>query len=154
MSRVGWLFAQMARIVGAPLPLSRDADVPAVVTVTEDLVGAGQFWTRQYGRRNGFPQVIHSAKRFAGKTGLEEYLGCGLGMALTVDGDDKALHFRSAFYFLSILGLRIMIPAWLSPGSTTVTHADLGDGNFAFVLELVHPWLGELICQSAVFRDG
>lgn len=154
MSRTGWLVAQAARLIGAPLPVTRDADVPAVVTVTEDELGGGQFWTRQYGRHNDFPQVIHSAKRFAGKTGLEEYVGRGIGMALTVDADQYALRFRSAFYFVSIAGFRLRLPALLSPGQTTVTHTDLGDGSFAFILELNHPWLGELIRQTAVFRDG
>jgi Domain of unknown function (DUF4166) len=154
MSGAGWLLAQALRLIGAPLPTARDNNVPAVVTVTEDEAGGGQFWTRQYGRHNGFPQVIHSAKRFAGKTGLEEYVGHGIGMALTVDADDYGLHFRSAFYFLSPAGRRLRLPAWLTPGQTTVTHADLGDGSFAFVLELMHPWFGELIRQTAVFRDG
>lgn len=154
MSRVGWLLAQLVRIIGAPLPVSRDAGVPAVVTVTEDEKSGGQHWTRQYGRHSKFPQVIHSAKRFAGETGLEEYVGCGIGMALTVDADERALYFRSAFYFLSIAGMRITLPSWLCPGQTTVTHVDLGQGIFRFKLELIHPRLGELICQSAIFRDA
>src|SRR5580658_8622799 len=62
LSRTGWLFAQAARAIGAPLPLSADAHVPAVVTITEDVAGGGQMWTRLYARRNGFPQVIHSSK--------------------------------------------------------------------------------------------
>src|SRR5688500_4908429 len=60
MSRTGWLLAQLMRLVGAPLPLSRDTFVPAVVSVSEDGEAGGQFWTRIYGRRCGFPQVIHS----------------------------------------------------------------------------------------------
>src|SRR5262245_7052058 len=39
-SRITWLgrvFANLARIIGAPLPLSSDVGVPAVVTVTEDV---------------------------------------------------------------------------------------------------------------------
>ena len=37
MSRAGWWLAQAARLIGGPLPLSRDAHVPSVVTVTEDV---------------------------------------------------------------------------------------------------------------------
>ena len=84
LSRAGWWLAQAARLIGAPLPLSAEARVPSVVTVTEDMSKGGQVWTRLYARRSGFPQVIHSAKRFAGSTGLEEYVGYGIGMALTV----------------------------------------------------------------------
>src|SRR5262245_38511386 len=76
-SRAGWLLAQAARLIGGPLPLHQDAHVAAVVSVSEDKVGGGQVWTRLYARRDGFPQVVHSAKRFAGSTGLEEYLGRG-----------------------------------------------------------------------------
>ena len=84
MSAAGWLLAQAARLIGGPLPVSRDAHVPSVVTVTEDVATNGQHWTRLYARRRGFPQVVHSSKRFAGPTGLEEYVGCGVGMALTI----------------------------------------------------------------------
>ncbi len=153
MSLTGWLFAQMARIIGGPLPLTRDAHVPAVVSVTEDEASGGQLWTRIYGRHHGFPQAIHSAKRFAGRTGLEEYVGHGIGMALTVDATENALHFRSAFYFLSIGGLRLTLPRWLVPGKTTVSHIDLGNKSFLFVLDLTHPLLGELVHQTAIFRD-
>ncbi len=153
MSRMGWLLAQCARVIGAPLPTSRDANVPAVVSVTEDKASGGQCWTRLYGRLDGFPQVIHSAKRFAGPTGLEEYIGNGIGMALTVDADASSLYFRSAHYFISFAGKRLRLPRWLSPGNTTVTHRDLGDGKFAFVLDLTHPWLGELIHQTVYFKD-
>jgi hypothetical protein len=94
MSRAGWLLAQAARLVGAPLPLARSAHAAAVVTVTDDKVGGGQGWTRVYARRNGFPQVVHSAKRFAGPTGLEEYLGHGFGIALDVYVREGVLIFR------------------------------------------------------------
>src|SRR5215472_7117293 len=69
-NRVGKLMAQLCRLIGAPLPLSDATGVPAVVTVTEDATSGVQFWTRIYGRVNGFPQVVNSSKRFRGPTGL------------------------------------------------------------------------------------
>nr|WP_249784386.1 DUF4166 domain-containing protein [Bradyrhizobium sp. IC3195] len=94
-SDFGWWFAQAARLIGGPLPTGRDIGVPMIVTVTED--GAtGQTWTRICARKRGFPQVIHSAKRFAGPTGLEEYVGFGVSMALRIAVEDQVLIFRSA----------------------------------------------------------
>jgi Domain of unknown function (DUF4166) len=154
MSRTGWCLAQMARLIGAPLPTSHETNVPAVVIVTEDVASSGQIWTRLYARRNGFPQIIHSSKRFAGSTGIEEYLGHGFGMALHVSVHDGALVFRSDTYFLKIFGKRFRLPAWLSPGMMTVTHTEQGDGRFAFTLEVNHPRFGTLIRQSAIFRES
>ncbi len=153
MSRSGRLLCQLVRLVGAPLPLSRDTFVPAAVSVTEDMASGGQFWTRVYGRRRGFPQVIHSAKRFAGPTGLEEYVGWGVGIALRLEVKDEALHFLSDHYFLKLGSARLRLPRWLSPGRMRVSHIDCGHGTFAFVLSLVHPWLGELVRQTAMFEE-
>jgi len=158
MSRLGWCLAQAIRPIGAPLPLGPDHDVAAVVAVTEDVAGGGQppgqVWTRVYARRAGFPQVIHSAKRFAGRTGLEEHVGGGVGMALTVHVVDAALVFRSAGYFIHARGRPVALPRWLSPGTLTVTHAALADGWFSFTLDLHHPRFGALIRQTAVFREA
>ncbi len=153
-SWAGWAFCQLARLVGAPLPLFCDVNVPAVVTVTEDARSGGQIWTRLYARRNGFPQVIHSAKRFAGATGLEEYVGLGVGMALTVHVEDGALLFRSAGYFVRAAGRRVTLPRWLTPGALTVTHRDYGGGRFVFALDVVHPRFGHFIHQAALFHEA
>ena len=173
MSRAGWWLAQAARLIGGPLPLVRDAHAPSVVTVTEDVATRGQHWTRLYARRRGFPQVVHSSKRFAGPTGLEEYVGCGVGMALTIHVEahvpekwepvfreghaqkqEYALVFRAAHYFLQIGRFRLRLPAWATPGALAVTHAELGDGRFLFKLDITHPRLGRLICQTAAFREA
>lgn len=154
MSSAGWCLAQMARLVGGPLPTSRDAKMPSVVTVTEDMATGGQIWTRLYARRSGFPQIIHSSKRFAGSTGIEEYLGHGFGMALTISVSHGALVFRSEHYFLQVLGRRLRLPSWLSPGEMTVSHAERSDGRFAFTLEVRHPYFGLMIRQLAAFRES
>jgi hypothetical protein len=153
-SRIGWWLAQIARLIGGPLPTSTDTHVPSIVTVTEDAATGGQVWTRIYARRNGFPQVIHSSKRFAGPTGLEEYLGFGVGMALRIVVDDGALLFRSAGYFVQVGILKFTLPAFLTPGALTVTHTDRGGGEFQFTLEIIHPRFGMLVRQSAVFREA
>jgi len=153
MSQAGRALAQLARIIGGPLPLSRDCWVPATVTVTEDCASGGQLWTRIYGRRRGFPQAIHSAKRFCGPTGLEEYLGRGFGIALVARVENGALHFHSDHYFLRFGRLRLRIPAWLSPGRMRVGHIECGGGRFAFVLDLIHPLLGPLVSQTAMFDE-
>jgi hypothetical protein len=153
MSRAGWLFAQATRLIGAPLPLRRNRHVPAVVAVTEDRASRGQIWTRLYGRCGGFAQVVHSCKRFAGATGLEEYVGHGVGMTLMVEARAGALIFRSKDYFVELFGRRLRLPAWLTPGATVVTHAELPDGRFSFTLQLIHPRFGLLIRQMAMFRE-
>jgi len=149
----GWLLAQAARLIGAPLPLGRDTGVPATVCITEDRAGNGQYWSRNYGRAAGFPQVIQSAKRFAGPTGLEEYLGHGIGIALRLAIEDGALLFVGDHYFLRLFGVRLRWPRWLAPGGLVIRHQDIGSGRFVFALDLVHPWFGELLHQVALFTD-
>jgi hypothetical protein len=152
-SLAGAVAAQLARLIGAPLPLFDDVGAPAVVAVTEDCAESGQFWTRMYGRRRGFPQVIQSSKRFAGPTGLEEYLGWGFGIALVLGVEGDVLRFSSDHYFFAIGGVRIRLPAWLSPGDLVISHVDRGDGAFAFILDLRHPLFGELMRQACLFRE-
>ena len=154
MTRAGFALAHVARLIGGPLPVSRHADLPSIVTVTEDMATGGQIWTRLYAHNSGFPQVIHSSKRFAGPTGLEEHVGCGIAMALRVETSDTALIFKSDHYFIQLGRFRLALPSWLSPGHLTVGHHEIDPENFAFTLDLVHPLLGHLIHQRAVFREA
>jgi hypothetical protein len=153
VSRIGWLLAQICRLFGAPLPLCRTAGVAALVSVSEDASSGGQCWTRIYARPRRFPQVIHSAKRFAGPTGLEEYLGRGLGMALSVESLEDGIAFVSDHYFMQIARLRIRLPAWMAPGTTRVVHRQIAGSSFLFELELTHPRAGRLFHQQVLFED-
>jgi len=155
MSWPGFCLAHAARLVGAPLPYDmKSVDQPAVVVVTEDVATNGQFWIRQYGRRGAFPQTVHSSKRFQGPTGLEEYIGFGIGMALTVEATPTALLFKSDHYFLQLFGLRAKLPRWLSPGALVIGHHEMGNDRFTFTLSLRSRWFGDLITQDAVFKDA
>ncbi len=120
LSRAGRVLSFLARAIGSPLPLTDGATGPALVVVTEDTRLGGQSWLRIYTRPGRFPQSIHSAKRFRGPTGLEEYVGCGIGMSLRVTVEGGALIFRSAAYFLELGRWRLPLPRARAPR----THAD------------------------------
>lgn len=154
MSRAGFLLAQLARLIGAPLPLSSDRGAASVVTVTEDARFGGQVWTRLYARHGRLPQIIHSRKRFSGETGLEEHVGGGVGMSLTLSASETALTFTSRNYFLAIGDRRFCFPRWFSPGVMTLAHTEIDATHFAFTLDLHHPWLGQLIHQRVDFEES
>jgi Domain of unknown function (DUF4166) len=154
LSRAGRLLANAARLIGAPLPLTPGGRGPALVAINEDPGTGGQIWTRIYARGGYFPQVIKSAKRFSGPTGLEEYFGFGISMALRLTVEEGALVFRSVCYTLNIMGLRLALPRWLSPGTCEVIHRDAMHGRFRFTLSLDHPLLGRLVHQIAFFDDA
>jgi len=158
MSRLGALLVQATRILGAPFPLDRaGGGRPAIVTLTEDRPRGGQFWTRQYNRRRGFPQIVHSTKSFSGPTGLSEQVGpfwnLGVGMCLTLRVEPEALLFVGERFFLNLFGWRLALPAVLTPGQLTVGHRELGGGRFAFTLDLRHPRFGELLHQRVIFQE-
>jgi Domain of unknown function (DUF4166) len=153
MNRAGRTLATLGRLIGGPLPTCCDIDVPSVVTVTEDMATGGQIWTRLYARRNGFPQIINSSKRFGGETGLEEHVGLGIGMSLRLAATPDALMFSSHAYFWQIGRRQLRLPAWLTPGELVVGHHELGDGRFAFTLDITHPWFGRLIHQRTIFEE-
>ncbi len=152
-NRAGFALAHLMRLIGSPLPISRATGNPSVVTVTEDAASGGQFWTRLYVRERGFPQVIHSVKRFAGPTGLEEAVGFGIVMALRLSVVDGALVFSSADYALRIGRSRISLPKWITPGSLTVTHEEIDATTFRFTLTLRHTVFGILVHQEAIYSE-
>jgi len=153
----GKLLNKVLRFVGAPLPLdTQNSGAAAIVTVTEAPDG-GQIWMRQYARQDRkqmFPQVIQSAKRFTGATGIEEHIGRGIGMSLVPLVEGHELVFRAKDIFWDILGLRLTLPKWLGPNVLRAGHEELGNGAFAFTLRLEHKWFGTLLDQRVWFQDG
>ena len=153
MSWMGRLLAHCARIVGAPLPLTPNVVGAANVIVAENATLGAQTWTRIYAREECFPQVITSAKRFKGPTGLEECLGYGLLMRLRLLEENGALVFRSTGYAVELFWWTISLPEWLAPGRCDVIHRDIGHDQFTFTLELHHKLFGMLVRQVAIFNE-
>lgn len=156
VNKWGKLLNRALCLVGAPLPLdTQNAGAAAIVTVTEAPDG-GQIWMRQYARQDSkqmFPQVIQSAKRFTGATGIEEHIGRGIGMSLVPLVEGHELVFRAKDIFWDVGGLRLTLPKWLGPSVLRAGHEELGDGAFAFTLRLKHKWLGTLLDQRVWFQD-
>jgi len=150
---VGWLWARLARLVGAPLPLRMLTHTAAVVVVTADTAGDAQLWTRIYHEPGRLPQVIRSIKSFSGPTGLEERVGAGIAMSLVVSEAQRALVFRSSEYHWRCGRLDVRIPAILTPGDIVVEHREERHGRFSFTLSVMHPWFGRILHQVAFFRD-
>ena len=153
-SRGGWLLANLARLIGGPLPWYRENGIPCIVAVTADGRRGGQFWTRTYARHGGRPQIILSEKRFAGPTGLEKHVGFGCGVTLVVAATARSLIFSSDRYFVDIGRIRLWLPRWLSPGAMTVAHSEIDPRHFAFTLDLVGAWFGPLIHQRIEFEEA
>ena len=154
LSLAGRMLAQVTRLLGAPLPLDNGATGPSTVSVAEDERIGGQVWTRIYSRPGRFPQVVHSAKRFRGPTGLEEYIGSGIGMELVVSVEGESLVFRSRRYFLEWGRWRLVLPQALSPGRMEIVHTQETPAEFSFKLTLTHPLLGRLLLQLARYSDA
>ena len=170
VNRWGLALTNLLRLIGAPLPLDTDNEgAAAVVTVTEapgpNGEHGGQVWMRQYARKDDkhpFPQIIQSAKRFEGPTGVEEYIGGGVGMSLKACVEGQELVFRAQDIFWDIklpLGktrngkIRLTLPRWLGPKVLRAGHEEIGNGSFAFTLKLEHKWFGKMIDQRVRFQD-
>ena len=170
VNRWGRILTNLLRIIGAPLPLDTDNEgAAAVVTVTEapgkNGEHDGQVWMRQYARKDTkhpFPQIIQSTKRFEGPTGVEEYIGGGIGMSLKacVEGQELVFNAEDIFWDIKIpLGknregkIRLTLPRWLGPNLLRAGHEEIGNGTFAFTLRLEHKWFGKMLNQRVWFQD-
>lgn len=150
---VGFVMAQLCRLIGTPLAPWRGEAVPVTVDVHTDPHGA-LVWDRLY-RFDGRPPIFVSSRKIVTERGLVEVVKGGLGMALDLTVEDGALHFRSTGYFLE-LGhprLRLPIPGWITPGRAHVIHRDEGAGRFRFTLSFAHPLFGETLFQDGMFAD-
>lgn len=151
-SPIGWLFAQVCRLIGTPLAPWRGTDVPVRVDVHLDRRG-GLAWDRTYDFAGRKPVMVSSAKLMSPSGALMEVVRGGLGMTLAVTVEDSALHFHSLAYFATLGPLRLPLPLLTSPGRAHVIHTDMGGGTFRFTLIFTHPLFGETLFQDGLFRD-
>jgi len=147
-SPLGRVLAWLVKPLQSPLAAANASGVSTTVRVRAE--GAGVVWARHF--EGGVGRVC-STKELDAAGRLQERTRGGLGMALDVFEHDGALVFQSRRYFLDVGGLRLVMPALLSPGTCRVEHRDLGHGQFRFTLSMTHPVWGETFHQTGVFAD-
>ena len=149
-SALGRVIAWLGRLVGTPVAPRVEANVAARVLVRPDAHGVA--WNREYLWADGGRDLVRSTKVVTDDGFLIEKLPARLCMPLHTFEDGGVLHFVSRGYYFDVgLGLRLWLPALLSPGITHVEHIDLGHGWFRFTMTVTHPWLGEVFFQTGRF---
>ena len=149
LSFMGWLFAQVCRLIGTPLVPFRGKKVRTQIELVRDRKLNGVAWHRAYyfGPERIF--TVRSTKSHCGNGELIEHIGCGFSMRLKLSEREGDLVFTSTAYQLSIAGRTLQIPPLLTPGITTVTHEQIDGDRFRFSLSVDHPLLG-----TTIFQDG
>ena len=153
-SRAGLWLARWCTLFGTPIVPLIGRDVPIYVRLFHVARHCGIAWERIYCFQDHPIIAVRSTKMLDRDGGLIESLGCGLRMPLKLDEVDGALHFMSQGYYFQWGRLRIPLPRWFPPGTTTIIHRDLGGGRFCFILKTDHPLLGEMFYQEGYFEDG
>jgi hypothetical protein len=149
LSWMGWLFAQVCRLIGTPLAPFRGRNVPMRIELVQDKELNGVAWHRTYYFGRGRIFTVRSTKSKGSHGELIEHIGCGFSMRLKLSERGGNLVFTSTAYQFSIAGRIIQIPALLTPGITTVTHEQIVGDRFRFSLSVDHPVLG-----TTIFQDG
>lgn len=148
----GRLIAQVCRLRGAPLAPWTGEAVPVVVDVHTDARGA-LVWDRTHAFPRHGPVKVSSRKMLSPNGELLEMVRGGLGMTLAVTTEDGALHFRSRGYFIQVAGVRLPLPALLTPGAAHVVHEDQGGDRFRFTRTFQYRIAGRTFFQTGVFSD-
>ena len=149
LSFMGWLFAQVCRLIGTPLAPFRGRNVRMRIELVRDKKLNGVAWHRIYYFGPDRIFTVRSTKSKGKSAELIEHIGCGFSMRLNLSERGGNLVFTSTAYQFSAVGRTFQIPALLTPGITTVTHEQIEGDRFRFSISVDHPLLG-----TTIFQDG
>lgn len=153
LSFMGWLFAQVCRLIGTPLAPYRGSDVAMLIELERDAAKDGVAWNRIYDFPPDREFTVCSTKSRGDNGDLIEHIGSGFSMRLALSEASGNLVFTSTAYEFSFAGVTLRIPSLLTPGVTTVAHEQLEGDRFRFWLSLDHPLLGCTIFQVGEFQS-
>ncbi len=155
-SLMGKVIAWACQVIGTPVVPRTGNNVPAIVHVGPS--GRGVEWRREYRWPGHSPCIVRSTKVIGADGIIVEELPAYLCMSLDVYEADRALHFVSRDYYFDIPipgihhRVRLVLPQWLSPGTTHVEHIDEANGWFRFTMTVTHPIFGEMFYQTGRFH--
>lgn len=155
-SVLGRIIAWTCQIIGTPVVPRTGHNVPAIVRVGPSRRGVE--WRREYRWPGHSPCLVRSTKVIGADGTLVEELPARLCMSLDVYEEAGTLHFVSRTYYFDIpvpgarRRVRLVLPVWLSPGTTHVEHIDQGEGWFRFTMTVTHPLFGEMFYQTGRFH--
>lgn len=154
-SKIGWLFAHGARLLGAPLVWKQDENVKTTVTVAKTDNNL-RCWHRLFIFPSGYEQLVQTSKVMDSKLGFIDAVGARgekrLATKMRVWAKDQSLFFESKTYILRFKHFNLQIPGFLTPGTLFAEHRDLGEGNFRYTLEFNHPFWGQTFYQDGIFK--
>lgn len=153
-SRIGWLFAQASRLLGAPLVRHEGESVNTSVTIAPTDNGL-RCWHRRFTFEDGSQQLVQTTKLVAPGLGILDAVGTrGERTLLTrmrVWTEGRSLHFESTGYVLRLGPFRLPVPSLLTPGTLHAEHRDEGGGRFRYILAFRHTLWGETFYQDGLF---
>ncbi len=155
-SPVGWVFAQLSRLLGAPLVRGQGERVKIRVRVAPTANGL-RCWHREFEFADGTRQLVQTTKTVHPKLGFVDAVGAEgeklLAMKMHVWSRGKSLFFSSDTYILRFRFFTIRLPAILTPGNLFAEHRDEGNGVFRYILAFRHPIWGETFYQDGLFKQ-
>ena len=154
-STLGWAFAHLARLLGAPLVWKQGEDVRTVVRVAPTKNGL-RCWHRLFIFSDGSEQLVQTTKVVDPKLGFLDVVGAegerALATQMKVWTEGKSLHFCSTVYLLRFRYITVRIPSIFTPGTLSAEHRDEGHRWFRYILRFDHPLWGETFYQDGLFR--
>lgn len=154
-SKAGWVFAHLAKALGAPLVWKQGENVKTRVIVAPTKNGL-RCWRRLFIFPDGYEQLVQTSKAVDPKLGFIDAVGAEgeklLATKMHVWAEGKSLFFESSMYVLRFKHFNIRIPALLTPGTLFAEHRDLEDGYFRYILKFNHPLWGKTFYQDGVFK--
>ena len=155
---LGKIIAWACQLIGTPVVPRTGNNVPALVHVGP--AGQGVEWRREYRWPDRTPYLVRSTKVIGDDGILVEELPARLRMSLNVFERSGVLHFVSSAYYFEFAipwtgsRFRMVLPPWLSPGTTHVEHIDGAEGWFRFTMTVTHPLFGEVFYQTGRFHSA